>query len=156
MWRALAVAGALILYGVSISGGAYELTTPVGMAHHILLRKIYAVGAFTLLGFLAERSRIPRLRGVIGAGILLTLYSWAIEFGQIYFDHTDETFAEHTFDVASGLAGGALGAFVSLYLGDPADTRRRRDAIGLAIVFAALVAGYFATYALIDVAGRVR
>ena len=49
----------------------------------------------------------------------------AIEIGQIVIKHSTETFAEDSFDVASGLAGGALGAFVALLVTAPAVRARR-------------------------------
>ena len=150
-WRVIAVACALGLYVVSVSGSAYELTTPLGMAHHVLLRKIYAVGAFTLLGFLFERSELRRARGVIAAGVALTLYSYLIELGQIAIDHANETFAQHTFDVVSGTVGGALGAFIALVLRAPSEPARRAEAVAVALAFAVLVWGYTVTYAPIDV-----
>jgi hypothetical protein len=96
IWRTLAAAGAVVLYWVSTSGLAYELTTPVGMPHHVLLRKIYAVGAFALLGFLFEQSRFERLHGPLAAGIVVAIFSYAIEIGQIVIDHADETFGQHS------------------------------------------------------------
>jgi len=149
-WRACCALATVVLYGVSISGEAYDATTPLDMPHHILLRKIYAMGAFTLLGFLFERSRFGRARGVAAAAIAIGLYSYLIELGQIYIDQAFETFAEHGFDVASGVVGGALGALVMLLFTAPRDPRRRVE-IGIVVVLLALLSWfYFGTYALRD------
>ncbi len=141
---------AACLYAISVSGRAYNLTTPVTMPHHELARKIYAVLAFALLGFALERSNLRRLHGVLAAAGALTAYSYAIELGQIVFKHSTETFAEHAFDVASGLAGGALGAFAALLFTAPAMRARRIEAIAIAGVFAVLAWAFTATYGRLD------
>ncbi|HEY5350621.1 MAG TPA: hypothetical protein VIJ64_12835 [Candidatus Lustribacter sp.] len=133
-----------------MSGAAYEFTTPVGMPHHVLLRKIYAVLAFALLGFVFERSNFRRLRGVLAAGTAIAAYSYAIEIGQIVIDHSRETFAEHGFDVASGLVGGALGALVALLVSAPAVRARRFEAAAIAVALLVLVWGFTVTYGRYD------
>jgi len=148
-WRALTVVSALVLYAISVSEGAYEFTTPTTMPHHVLVRKVLAVGAFALLGWLLEKSRWRRVRGVVAAGIVVGLYSFAIELGQIVVDRSAETVAEHAFDVASGLVGGALGAFVVLALGAPSRARRA-EAVALAGLVLALAWAFVQTYARID------
>ncbi len=150
VWRAFGLVSAVVFYAISLSGSAYELTSPVALPYHEVLRKTYAVGAFAVLGFAFERSRWPRLAGVTAAGIAIAIYSAAIEVGQTVFVHSTETPAEHGFDVASGLAGGALGAFLALLLSMPRAPARRVEAAGIAIVFALLVWGFFATYARLD------
>ncbi len=145
-WRAFGAACAIALYAISVSNLAYELTTPVQMPHHVALRKIYAILAFALLGFALERSNFRPLRGVATAGIALAAYSYAIEIGQIVIDHSYETFAQHGFDVASGLAGGELGAFVALLVTAPARRARRFEAVAIVIAFIVLVWGFTMTY----------
>jgi hypothetical protein len=141
---------AVVLYVISVSGRAYNLTTPVTMAHHELIRKILALGAFALLGFLLQRSNFRRVRGTIAGGIVIALYSYAIELGQIVFKHSWETFAMHSFDVASGLAGGALGAFVALLMTAPAARSRRIEAAAIAFAFLVLAWGFTVTYGRIE------
>lgn len=147
----LCVVAAIVLYKISVSGTAYEVTTPASLPHHILLRKVYAVLAFALLGFLFERSRVPRAGGVTAAGIAVALYSYLIELGQIGFKNVQETFAQHGFDVASGLAGGALGAFVALVLTQPRAPQRRIEAAVVAVLLAAIGWGYTLTYGPLDI-----
>jgi VanZ family protein len=141
---------AVLLYVVSISGAAYEATTPLAMHHHILLRKIYAEGAFALLGFLLARADLPYVRSVAAAGIAIGLYSYAIELGQIFIDQAYETFAEHGFDVASGLSGALIGAWIAQLLTAPHDSRRRREGAIAIVVLAILVWGFTVTYGLRD------
>jgi len=145
-WRAFGLVSAIVLYAIAMSGTAYEMTSPLALSYHEEMRKTYAVLAFAVLGFALERSSFRRVHGVLAAGIAIALYSWAIEIGQIVFTHTPETFADHSFDVASGLAGGALGAFVSLLISAPADRARRAEAVAVGIVFVLLAWGFTATY----------
>src|SRR5580700_6539128 len=144
-WRAIGIVCAVVFYAISLSGQAYELTSPAALSYHEVLRKTYAVGAFAVLGFALERSRVPRLGGVTAAGIAIAIYSLAIEIGQTVVG-SSESLADHGFDVYSGLAGGALGAFASLLLGAPRAPARRAEAVALAIVFALLVWGFLMTY----------
>jgi hypothetical protein len=145
-WRAFGLICAVVFYAISLSGQAYELTSPAALSYHEVLRKTYAVGAFAVLGFALERSRVPRLGGVTVAAIAIAIYSLAIEIGQTVLGST-ETPAEHGFDVASGLAGGALGAFASLLFSAPREPARRAETVALAIAFALLVWGFLLTYA---------
>jgi hypothetical protein len=150
VWRTLCALSAALLYAVSVSGAAYEATTPVEMPHHVLLRKIYALGAFALLGFLLARSQVPRARSVTAGAVAIGLYSYAIELGQIVIDHSHETFAEHGFDVASGVAGGALGAWISWMLGGRFSPARRAEAGAIVAIFAVLAWFYTLTYGPLD------
>ena len=143
-WRVCNGIAAIALYVIAVNNAAYEATTPVGDPHHTLLRKIYALGAFALLGVLLERSHWPRLRGTLAAALTIGAYSWAIEFGQIVVDHVHETFAQHGFDVLSGVAGGALGA-----LAIRAFERRlvgRAEMIAVAVLLIVVAATFPATY----------
>lgn len=137
---------AVVLFAVSVSGRVYDLTSPVTMPHHELARKTYAVLAFALLGYALERSQPRRLHGVLAAGIALAIYSYAIEIAQIVIDRSTETFADHAFDVASGLAGGALGAFIVLLMTAPAARARRIEGVAIAVAFGLLAWGFSATY----------
>jgi VanZ family protein len=145
-WRVFGILAAVALYTASISGPFYDLTTPVTMVNHELLRKIYAVLAFALLGFALECSRLRHMRGVLAAGVALAVYSYAIELGQIFIDHAKETFAQHAFDVASGLVGGALGALAALLITAPHERARRTEAVAVVAGLAVLVWGYTVTY----------
>lgn len=149
-WRAFGIVAAIVLYAISMSGDVYDLTSPASLPQHELVRKIYALLAFALLGFVLERSRLRRVHGVLAAGIALTAYSYAIELSQIAFARSTETFAEHSFDVASGLVGGALGALVALLIAAPAGRARRVEAAAVAVALALLGWGFVATYGRLD------
>jgi hypothetical protein len=149
-WRVFLVFAALALYATAVSGPAYNATTPVTLPHHELVRKVYALLAFALLGFALERSTLRRMHGILGAGIAVAVYSYVIELGQIVISQSTETFAEHSFDVASGLAGGALGAFVALLIGAPAARARRIEGAVVAALLAAIAWTFSLTYARLD------
>jgi hypothetical protein len=149
-WRAFGMVSAVVLYAVSVSGRVYNLTTPVTLPHHELLRKTLAVLAFALLGFAFQRSRVLGMRGILAAGIVLACYSYAIELGQITIKHVAETFADHSFDVASGLGGGALGAFLSLFIEERHARARRTEAVVIVLFFVALAWFFSVTYARLD------
>lgn len=145
-WRIFGAIAAVALYAAAVSGSFYEATTPVSLPAHVLLRKIYAVLAFALLGFAFQRARLPRAGGVGAATIAIAIYSYAIELGQIVIAKAEETFAEHAFDVASGGVGGALGAFLALALARGLGPRRQREAVFIALALIALAWGFSVTY----------
>jgi hypothetical protein len=149
-WRIFLAVAAAVLYAASMSGSVYEATSPATLPLHELLRKTYAVLAFALLGFALERSNLRRVHGILGAGIALGVYSYAIELGQIVIAHSTETFAEHSFDVASGLVGGALGAFLALLISAPAARARKVEAVVVAVLLAAIAWAFTATYAHLE------
>ncbi len=149
-WRVFLAVAAVVLYAIAVSGPAYNATTPVTLPHHELVRKTYALLAFALLGFALERSNLRRVHGVAVAAIAVALYSWAIELGQIFIAHSTETFADHSFDVASGLAGGALGAFVALLISAPFARARRVEGAIVAALLAAIAWAFTVTYARLD------
>ena len=144
-WRVATVLAAVALYAVAVSNTAYDVTSPSGLSYHEPLRKIYAVGAFTLLGWLFTRSQL-RLRGFVPTAIVVGLYSMAIEVGQTYIDHSTESLAQHGFDIASGVFGGALG---TVFTREFAQRREQWPGKGaaLAISAAGLVVWFFAVYA---------
>lgn len=148
------VVATLVLYKIAVSGTAYEVTSPTSLPHHELLRKVYAVLAFALLGFLLERASVPRLRGVTAAAIVVGVYSYLIELGQIGFNQVQETFAQHGFDVASGVAGGALGALVALAIAAPRAPQRRAEALVTIALLAALAWAFTVTYGPLDSQSR--
>ncbi len=149
-WRIFLAVAAVVLYAIAVSGPAYNATTPVTLPHHELVRKIYALLAFALLAFALERSNLRRVHGVALAAIAIGLYSWAIELGQIFIAHSTETFADHSFDVASGLAGGALGAFVALLISAPSARARRVEGAIVVALLAAIAWAFTVTYARLD------
>lgn len=102
------VAGGLFV--AALRSDFYQLTSPDWLSWHILLRKVYSVGAFALVAFLArqallERGFKPTTRGTIVGG---ALFSGAIEVGQ-YFAGSQEGLGWTAFDVVCGAVGGVFG-----------------------------------------------
>jgi hypothetical protein len=144
-WRTAAAIAAIALYVVAVSNTAYELTSPLSLPHHVAFRKVYAVLAFTVVGFLFDRSEIPKVSGFFGMALLVGLYSYAIEIGQIVIDQSTETVFQHGFDVASGVLGGALGSSLArvVVLRSPISFRHM---IFLAVMVAVIMVAFFPTY----------
>jgi hypothetical protein len=111
VWRIAFAVCALVLWSIAVSNAAYEITSPATMPHHVLVRKTLAVAAFCLCALLYSRSEF-RIRGILGSALAMGAFSLAIEIGQELIDHVQESFGQHAFDVASGAAGGVLGALV--------------------------------------------
>ena len=114
VWRILFLVALVALYATAISNKAYAVTSPPSIPYHVIVRKTYALGAFALLGFLLEQSRIPRFRGIVTAAAVVGLYSAAIELGQTYISRSIEPASEHAFDIASGVVGGAVGSWFAI------------------------------------------
>jgi hypothetical protein len=104
---------ALAFLWFALSQRGLEVTTPLSMAHHEIARKAYALAAFTVFGFLFDRSRIVTSPNPYVVAFAGTLFSTAIEILQVELDHTPETLIQHGFDIVSGFAGGGLGAALS-------------------------------------------
>lgn len=145
-WRILTAGAAVALYVVAVANRAYEVSTPGTLPFHELWRKTLAVLAFAFLGFLLHNARIRRLRGTPAAAIAIGLCSYAIEIGQIAIDGSRETFAQHGFDVASGVVGGALGAFVAGVLTERWSSAREREGVVIALSLLALAFSLTLTY----------
>jgi hypothetical protein len=93
---------------LALNGEVYDATSPPMLEGHVLLRKLYSIGAFALLGaayaFARRRFRVLEVATAVG------IYSGAIEIGQWFV--TDEPLLWNLVDVACGIAGGALGALL--------------------------------------------
>jgi hypothetical protein len=125
VWTGAAAAVAAVLYVMALSNAVYELTSPVSLSWHVLLRKTYSIGAFALVGYLAGRAA-PEWRRRAGPGalaLLVAAYSAAIEIGQA-FEGSREGLVWNAIDVACGAAGGYLGG-LALRLTPPRAPGRR-------------------------------
>jgi hypothetical protein len=151
-WRLITLAAAALLYVVATSNRAYDLTTPATMPMHTAARKILALLAFALIGLLLQKCDLRAWNGTIRVGIALTLYSFAIEIGQVVIGHSRESLAQHGFDIASGLVGGAAGALAVLVATSPFTFARRCEAIALALLAIGLGLWFPATYGRNDAA----
>lgn len=111
---------AAALYAIALSDAAYELTSPVELSFHVLLRKTYSIVAFALVGYLLRRALRESGRDAPRATIVACIagvaaYSAAIEVGQ-WLAGSHEGLAWNAFDTFCGAVGGTL-AVVDLILG---------------------------------------
>jgi hypothetical protein len=106
---------AIGLYAIAISNAAYEATSPGWLTFHVIVRKSYSVIAFALVGYaLARTAQIAGIRfGVLYGALSIGAYSALIELGQRALAGSRESIEQQGFDVACGLAGGALGALLA-------------------------------------------
>ena len=106
---AAALAVAAVLFWAATSNEVYERTSPSALSFHVLLRKVYSIAAFALVGFTADRALAPSVRGPLRAAVLTAAYSAAIEVVQARLG-SHEGLAWNAVDVLCGAAGGWLGA----------------------------------------------
>lgn len=104
-WLPFIVLGA-VLYGLAVNGEVYVAASPPEFAQHVLLRKVYSIVAFAVLG--AAYSFARRYARPADAAVAVALYSGLIEIGQWFT--SEEPLGWNLFDVACGALGGALGA----------------------------------------------
>lgn len=111
LWTPLLVIVAALLFAVALSNAAYETTSPSTFAWHVLLRKTYSIGAFTLVGFLLRRTLQEHGRHDAFPTCIwgVAAYSAAIEIGQD-LTGSQEGYVSNAFDVLCG----ALGGFVAV------------------------------------------
>lgn len=88
-------------------GGAAAIGHPAWLSLHIIVRKLYSIVAFAIVGVCAHQALGPTSRPLLRAMVLVAAYSLSIEVGQRLFVGA-EPFVERLFDVACGAAGGAL------------------------------------------------
>jgi hypothetical protein len=105
----------VVLLVAAIDNGVYEATSPTSLSYHVLLRKLYSVIAFAVVGFPIARAR--RLTGRSAAassiGLIVAGYSAGIEVLQYFLDPPPEGLLSNVFDVACGFFGGAIAAWAA-------------------------------------------
>ncbi len=124
----LAVTAAVVFVAIAIDGDIYAPGAGRGHVHaglgifeklpprvqhdlsikHVV-RKIYSVVAFGIVGFLAAPF-VPKEQRVAGCTVLLAVYSLVIEILQKFVVHSPEGILSNLFDIGCGALGGWLGA----------------------------------------------
>lgn len=109
-WTLIACGLAIVFFALALSNAVYELTSPFALSWHVLLRKVYSIVAFSLVGYTARRafdehgiSRSPLV--AIGA---VAAYSGLIEIGQALLG-SHEGLLWNAVDVVCGAIGGLIG-----------------------------------------------
>jgi hypothetical protein len=131
IWRPWTLAAGLVagaLYAIALSDAVYELTSPIALSWHVLLRKTYSIGAFTLVGYLLRRAlrengRESRRATIVACVAGVAAYSAAIEFGQ-WLAGSHEGLGWNTVDTICGAVGGAF-AVADLVIGRRAPAPER-------------------------------
>jgi hypothetical protein len=107
-WIAVALVVAAALFWAAISNEVYDVTSPHSLSFSVLLRKVYSIAAFALVGFTADKALRPSVRAPLLIAVLVAAYSGTIEIAQAVRG-TNEGIAWNVFDVLCGAAGGWLG-----------------------------------------------
>lgn len=111
----------VVVFWAALSHRVYDRTLPVALfervfgedaeggpvALHVLLRKVYSVVAFSLLGFVVH-SALPRTpRPALRAALVVAAFSAVVEVAQ-KLRGAHEGLASNAFDIACGALGGWL------------------------------------------------
>ena len=93
-----------------LSDSVYDVTSPDTLPHHVIIRKLYSLICFAVLGLLFGRSFGPTdlTRSIARAGFAIGLYSLLVEVGQ-RFAGSHEGLKWNAVDIALGAMGGAMG-----------------------------------------------
>ena len=108
IWRGAAIAIAAALFWAATSNEVYDVTSPPAFSFHVLLRKLYSIAAFAVVGFTADKALGPSTRAALRAALLVGAYSGAIEVAQAY-SGSHEGLAWSAIDLLCGFIGGWLG-----------------------------------------------
>lgn len=106
---------AIVLLIAAVDNGVYEATSPTAWSFHVILRKIYSVVAFAVVGFPIARARqlLGRSASVSTIGWTIAGYSTIIEILQYFLDPPPEGLLSNGIDIACGFLGGAIAAWAA-------------------------------------------
>jgi uncharacterized BrkB/YihY/UPF0761 family membrane protein len=120
-WAALAAVTVAVVFFAAVSHRVYWETLPVGLidrvfgedagdgpfALPVVLRKLYSVVAFTLIGFVVDRALPHARRPALRAALVVAALSAVVEVAQ-KARGAQEGLLSNAFDVACGAFGGWL------------------------------------------------
>lgn len=124
-WLALAGAALVGFLWAATNLSVYNHTSPSGIAErifgedaariphdgwlslHVILRKVYSIVAFTIVGFVLDKALPPTRRRALRAALLVAAFSAVIEVGQ-KLHHAPEGLRSNLFDIGCGAFGGWL------------------------------------------------
>ena len=114
-WWVVAGLAAIVLLIAAVDNGVYEATSPTSLTFHVILRKLYSVVAFAVIGFLVAGARLAAGRSatVLYVGWVVAGYSAVIEVLQYFLDPPPEGLLSNAIDVACGFLGGAIAAWIA-------------------------------------------
>ena len=125
-WTApAAVVLVALAFWAATSHRVYNRTLPAGLIEHmfgeddgewlsalVVLRKLYSVVAFTLIGFVVHAALPPARRPALRAALIVAACSALIEVAQ-KLHHAREGLLSNAFDVACGALGGWLAVTIA-------------------------------------------
>ncbi|HEY0395646.1 MAG TPA: hypothetical protein VGD01_14200 [Candidatus Elarobacter sp.] len=111
----------IVVFWLALSHRVYNHTLPMRLiervfgedadegpfAVHVVLRKLYSIVAFALIGFVAHRALPPARRPALRAALVVAAFSAAIEVAQ-KLRAAPEGLVSNAVDVACGALGGWL------------------------------------------------
>ena len=108
-WTWIAAAVVTFFFAIALSDAVYELTSPSYFEWHVLLRKVYSVIAFAIVGAAFGRAAREwnRPLSLVRTAFAVALFSSAIEVGQ-KLAGSHEGLSWNVFDAGCGALGGAL------------------------------------------------
>jgi len=114
-WWGIAAVFSVALLVAAVDNGVYEATSPTSLSYHVLLRKLYSVVAFAVVGFPITRARqlTGRSAAASSIGWVVAGYSAVIEVLQFFLDPPPEGLLSNVIDVACGFFGGAIAAWLA-------------------------------------------
>lgn len=114
-WWGMAAVFSVVLIVAALDNGVYEATSPTSLSFHVLLRKLYSVVAFAVVGFPIARARQLTGRSATASSIgwVVAGYSAIIEVLQFFLDPPPEGLLSNVIDVACGFFGGAIAAWLA-------------------------------------------
>ena len=114
-WWGMATVFSVVLLVLAVDNGVYEATSPTSLSYHVLLRKLYSVVAFAVVGFPITRARqlTGRSSTASSIGWVVAGYSAVIEVLQFFLDPPPEGLLSNVIDAACGFFGGAIAAWLA-------------------------------------------
>jgi uncharacterized BrkB/YihY/UPF0761 family membrane protein len=91
------------IFGEESEGGPFAVRT--------LLRKLYSIVAFTIIGFVVHKALPPTPRPALRAALIVAIFSGFIEIAQ-KINGAPEGLLSNAVDIACGALGGWLGVVV--------------------------------------------
>lgn len=137
-WMGLAILVVVFFLWLAVSRHMYHRTLPHALLYRffedddadtvrVILRKVYSVIAFAVVGFFADKALPRRGKRALRATLAIAAFSTLIEIAQ-YLHGTREGLLSNLFDVACGALGGWLGVVIAQLLGDRRSPDRMNSA----------------------------
>lgn len=114
-WTVAGLAGICFCF-LAVNNTVYVVTSPPTFDYYVILRKLYSIGAFAVVGYPVARARmaVGRTATLLGVGVIIAAYSTLIEVLQYFLDPPPEGLLSNAIDIVCGLAGGVLAAWIAL------------------------------------------